>query len=161
MVRSRQSLEAEYIERMPKSRAQWERGKPVMPGGVMKGAFWFPPHPLYMDRASGCYLWDLDGNKYVDFANHHSVTILGHNHPAVVEALEKELERGLALGAPTTLEAEVAEEIISRIPGVDKVRYTNSSTESALHTARMVRALTGKPKIAKFEGRISREPGRP
>ena len=152
MVRSRESIEAEYVERTPASRAQWERGKRVMPGGVIKGAYWFPPHPLYMDRADGCYMWDLDGNRYVDFANHHSATILGHNHPAVVEAIEGELGRGIALGAPTTLEAEIAEEIVSRIPAVDKVRYANSATESALHTARMVRAITGKPKVAKFEG---------
>ena len=152
MVRSRESLEAEYVAATPKSRAQWERGKPVMPGGVIKGAYYFSPHPIYMDRADGCYMWDLDGRKYVDFANHHTSTILGHNHPAVVEALQKELERGWALGAPTTLEAELAEEIVERIPSVDKVRYTNSATESSLHTARMVRALTGKPKIAKFEG---------
>ena len=152
VVRSLQSIEAEYVERTPASRAQWERGKPVMPGGVIKGAYWFPPHPLYMDRADGCHMWDLDGNRYVDFANHHSATILGHNHPAVVEALEGELRRGIALGAPTTLEAEIAEEIVSRIPGVEKVRYANSATESALHTARMVRTITGKPKVAKFEG---------
>lgn len=152
MVRSRQSVESEYVRRTPKSRAQWQAGKPVMPGGVIKGAYWFPPHPTYMARAEGCYMWDLDDNKYVDFANHHSATILGHNHPDVVEAIEAELERGLALGAPTTLEAEIAEEIVSRVPGVDQVRYTNSATESALHTARMVRAIKGKPKIAKFEG---------
>ena len=152
MVKSRQSLEAEYAERTPKSRAQWERGRPVMPAGVIKSAYWFAPHPTYMDRGDGCYLWDLDGNKYVDFTNHHSATILGHNHPAVVEALRKELERGIALGGPTTLEAEIAEEIVSRIPGVEKVRYSNSATESAIHVARMVRTLTGKPKVAKFEG---------
>ena len=120
VVRSLQSIEAEYVERTPASRAQWERGRSVMPAGVIKGAFFFPPHPLYMDRADGCYMWDLDGNRYVDFANHHSSTILGHNHPAVVEALEGELRRGFALGAPTTLEAEIAEEIVSRIPGVDQ-----------------------------------------
>lgn len=152
MVKSRESLQAEYAERTPKSRAQWERGKPVMPGGVIKSAYWFAPHPTYMDRGDGCYLWDLDGNKYVDFTNHHSATILGHNHPAVVEALQKELERGVALGGPTTLEAEIAEEIVDRIPGVEKVRYSNSATESALHVARMVRTITGKPKLAKFEG---------
>ena len=152
MVRSRESLQAEYTQLTPKSRAQWERGKPVMPGGVIKGAHWYPPHPIYMDRADGCYMWDIDGREYVDFANHHTSMILGHNHPSVVEALRKELERGWALGGPTTLDTEVAEEIVARIPSVEKVRYTNSATESSLHTARMVRALTGKPKVAKFEG---------
>ena len=123
-----------------------------MPGGVIKSAYWFAPHPTYMDRGDGCYIWDIDGNKYADFTNHHTATILGHNHPAVMEALQKELERGMALSGPTTLEAEIAEELIERIPSVEKVRYTNSATESAIHIARMVRTLTGKPKLAKFEG---------
>ena len=152
MVRSKHSLEAEYLRLTPRSRAQWERGRPVMPGGVIKGAYWKSPHPTYVERADGCYLWDLDGRRYVDFSNHHSATILGHNHPAVVEALQRELERGLAFGAPTTLEAEIAEELVKRFPSIDKVRYMNSATETSIHTTRLVRAVTGKQKIAKFEG---------
>ena len=152
MVRSREALEEEYRRVTPMSRAQWERGKPVMPGGMIKGAYWVPPYPVYIDRAEGCYLWDLDGRRYVDFVNHHTATILGHSHPAVVEALSRELDRGIGIGAPTALEVEAAEEITKRIPSVDKVRFTNSGTESTLHATRLARAVTGKPKVAKFEG---------
>ena len=80
MVRSRDSLEAEFRRVTPRSRAQWERGKPTMPGGIIKGAYWSPPYPIYVERARECYMWDLDGRRYVDFANHHTAMILGHSH---------------------------------------------------------------------------------
>ncbi len=152
MTRSIQSLEEEYREKTPKSRSQWERGKPVMPGGVIKGAYLDSPYPHYVERAEGCYVWDIDGNRYVDFGNHHSAMLLGHSHPDVVAAIKQEVERGFGLGGPTTLEAEIAEEITARFPSIDKVRFANSGTESSLHVTRMVRAITGRPKIAKFEG---------
>lgn len=152
MTRSMKSLEAEYHKSTPKSRAQWERGNPVMPGGVIKGAYFNSPYPHYVERAEDCYVWDIDGNRYVDFGNHHSAMLLGHSHPDVVAAIKQEVERGLGMGGPTTLEAEIAEEITARFPSIDKVRFTNSGTESSLHVTRMVRAITGRPKIAKFEG---------
>ena len=123
-----------------------------MPAGVIKGAYWKSPHPIYMERAEGCYLWDLDGHRYVDFANHHTAMVLGHSPPSVIEAISKAVEQGLAFGAPSTIEAETAEEIVSRFPSIDKVRFTGSGTESSLHATRMVRAFTGRPKVAKFEG---------
>ena len=152
MVRTRESLEEEYRRLTPRSRAQWERGLPSMPGGVIKGAYWNPPYPIYVDRAQDCYVWDLDGRKYVDFENHHTASILGHSHPAVVEAMHEAVEQGFGLGGPTALEAEIAEELTSRFPSMDKVRFTNSGTESSIHVTRLVRAVSGKPKIAKFEG---------
>ena len=152
MVKSWEALEEKFRRATPASRAQWERGKPVMPGGMIKGAYWSRPYPVYVQRAQGCYLWDLDDRMYVDFANHHTTTVLGHDHPAVVEAIQGELAKGLAFGAPSTLEAEMAEEITTRLPSVEKVRFTNSGTEASLHATRIVRAATGRPKIAKFEG---------
>ncbi len=152
MTRSRESLEAEFHNAMPKSLAQWERGKPVMPGGVIKGAYLSKPFPIYIDRSDGCHLWDLDSHEYVDFASHHTAMLLGHNHPKVVEAMHHEIERGWALGGPTALEAEIAEEMVKRFPAVEKVRFTNSATESSLHLTRLARAVSGKPKVAKFEG---------
>lgn len=125
---------------------------PVMPGGVMKGAHFMPPNPVYVDHAEGCYLFDIDGNRYVDFANHHTAAILGHSPPAVTKALHEQVDRGIAFGAPTTFEKEVAEELVKRLPSVEKVRYTNSGTEASLNAARVVRAVTKKPLIAKFEG---------
>ena len=152
MVRSWQVLEDEYLLATPKSRAQWERGKPVMPGGMIRGGNWTSPYPVYMERAEGCYLWDLDGRRYVDFANHSTTLILGHNPAEVVEAIQSELDNGFVIGAPTKLEAEIAEELTKRFPSMDKVRYVNSGTEASLHATRLVRAATGKPKVAKFEG---------
>ena len=152
MVRTLESLHSEYKARTPRSMEQWERGKQTMPGGIIKGAYWKSPHPLYIDHASGCMLYDLDGNEYVDYANHHSATLLGHSHPDVVAAIHKELDRGIAFGNPTALEAEISEEIVARVPAIEKVRFSNSGTESSLHASRMIRAATGRRKIAKFEG---------
>ena len=152
MVRSKEVLEEEIRRVTARSLAQWDRGKPVMPGGVIKGAYWSAPHPIYVERAEGCYLWDLDGRRYVDFANHHTAMVLGHSHPTVVEAVQNALNRGLGFGGPTTLEVEIAEEIVKRFPSIEKVRFANSGTEALLHATRMVRAATGKPKVAKFEG---------
>ena len=151
-MRSLESLHQEYRRATPRSLAQWERGEPVMPGGVIKGAYWSSPYPIYVDRAQDCYLWDLDGRRYVDFSNHHTAVILGHSPPAVRDAIERELVRGIGLGAPTALEAEMAEELTRRIPSIEKVRFTNSGTEASLHATRVVRAVTGKPMVAKFEG---------
>lgn len=152
MVKSRQSLEEEFRRATPRSLAQWERGKAVMPGGVIKGAYWSPPYSIYVERAQDCYVWDLDGRRYLDFENHHTAMVLGHSHPAVVEAVRKQLEHGIGPGAPSTLEAEIAEEIVGRVPSVEKVRFANSGTEASLHATRLARAVTGRQKVAKFEG---------
>ena len=152
MPRPREVLEEEIRNATPRSLAQWERGKATMPGGVIKGAYAMVPHPIYIERAEDCYLWDIDGQRYVDFTNHHTAMVLGHSPPAVVEALNEAVASGLGFGAPSTLEAEMAEEIVERFPSIEKVRFTNSGTESSLHATRMARALTGRPKVAKFEG---------
>ena len=152
MVRSRRYLEEELTRVTPNSRSQWERGKQSMPGGVIKGAYWSPPHPIYMDRAEGCHMWDLDGRKYLDFEGHHTAMILGHNPKQVVDAVTNELGKGFGFGAPTSLEAEIAEEIISRVPSIEKIRFANSGTEASLHVTRLMRSVTGRHKIAKFEG---------
>ncbi len=152
MVRSLESLNEEYTAKNPKSQAQWERGRATMPAGVIKGAYMRSPFPFFVASSDGCHLTDIDGNVVVDFGSHHSAMILGHTHPDVTAALQAEIERGLGLGNPTELEAEISEEIVDRFPSIEKVRFTNSGTESSLHTARLIRAKTGKAKVAKFEG---------
>ena len=152
MPRPKEVLEEEIRRATPRSLAQWERGQATMPGGVIKGAYSMTPHPIYIERAEECYLWDIDGRRYVDFTNHHTAMVLGHSPPTVIEALNKAVASGLGFGAPSTLEAEMAEEIVKRFPSIEKVRFTNSGTESSLHATRMARALTGRPKVAKFEG---------
>ena len=152
MTKSRKSLIKDYEGKTPLSRSQWQKGLSFMPGGVIKGAYWSDPYPTYIAKAEGCYIWDIDNNQYVDFGNHHSAMILGHNDSVVVEAVEREIHRGFGLGGPIELELEISREIINRFPSVNKVRFCNSGTEAAIHVARMVRAITGRTKLAKFEG---------
>ena len=152
MPRPKEVLEEEIRRATPRSLAQWERGQATMPGGVIKGAYSMTPHPIYVERAEECYLWDIDGRRYVDFTNHHTAMVLGHSPPTVIEALNEAVASGLGFGAPSTLEAEMSEEIVKRFPSIEKVRFTNSGTESSLHATRMARAVTGRPKVAKFEG---------
>ena len=109
MPRSRAILEQTIKESTPRSIQQWKRGLKTMPGGVIKGAYFTNPHPVYVDKAEDCYLWDIDGNKYLDFTNHHTAMILGHSPPSVIQAINDAISQCLGLGAPSTLEAEVSE----------------------------------------------------
>jgi len=150
-VRQPDAISARYSHARPRSQAQFDRDRQVMPGGV-KGAYYHTPYPLTMDRGDGCYVWDVDGHRYVDFANHHTAQVLGHNHPAVTEAMATQLRRGLALGAPMGNEVELAEVMCGRVKSLARVRFCNSGTEATLHAIRLARGFTGRPKIAKFEG---------
>ena len=145
------TLEKKYTESSPRSRQLFERGTEVMPGAA-KGAYYHKPHPLTMERGEGCYLWDVDGRRFTDFVNHHTGQIVGHRHPAVMAAIEAQLAKGVVLGAPVGLEAEVAAAICRRVPSVESVRFCNSGTEATLHAIRLARGTTGRNMIAKFEG---------
>jgi len=120
--------------------------------GVAKGAYYYAPYPITIERAQGCHIYDLDGNQYVDFANHHTTQILGHNHPSIIRAVERQLERGIAVGAPMGNETALAEMLCQRVKSLDMVRFCNSGTEATLHAIRLAREYTGRHIIAKFEG---------
>ena len=145
------SIEDSYRAGSPKSRAYFERCSMTMPGGA-KGAYFYAPYPLTMERGEGCYLFDLDGRQFVDFACHHTAQILGHNHPAVIQAIEKQMKQGVALGAHAGVEAEIAETLCHRVKSLERIRFCNSGTEATLHAIRLARGFSGRPKIAKFEG---------
>ncbi len=144
-------LEESYCADSPRSQELFERARKVMPGGA-KGAYFHQPYPLTMERGEGCYLYDVEGQQYVDFANHHTVQVLGHNYPAVVEAVQKQMVRGIALGGPVGVETELCEEMCRRVASLDRIRFCNSGTEATLHAIRLARGFSGRPKIAKFEG---------
>ena len=144
-------LEERYRAGSPRSKELFERACKTMPGGV-KGGYFHPPYPLTMSRGDKCYLYDVEGRQFTDFANHHSAMILGHNHPAIVEAVQEQLTYGIALGAPTGIEAELSEEICRRVSSVNRIRFCNSGTEATLHAIRLARGFSGRNKIAKFEG---------
>lgn len=148
---SLESIETEYRRLTPTSRRMFEAGRAVN-AGASKGAYFFSPYPLTLRRAKGCELEDVDGRTYVDFSNHHTSQVLGHNHPAILDAVRTQLDAGIALGAPTGIETRMARLVCERVDSVDRIRFVNSGTEATLHAVRLARCFSGKSKIAKFEG---------
>jgi len=138
-----------------KSQAAFERAKRLIPGGVNSPARAFGAvggNPIFIDRAQGAYLYDVDGNRYVDYVGSWGPMILGHRHPAVVEAIAAALERGTSYGAPTEAESGLAQLIVDAVPSVEKVRLVNSGTEATASAIRLARGYTGRARIVKFAG---------
>jgi glutamate-1-semialdehyde 2,1-aminomutase len=135
---------------------QWhERAKKVVPGGVSSPVRAFRAvggHPLYFSRGSGAWVTDVDGNDYVDMVGSWGPMILGHAHPAVVAAVTDVVASSSSFGAPTMAETLLAEEIIDRVPAVERVRFVSSGTESVMTAIRLARAATGRDLIVKFAG---------
>ncbi|MBN2218255.1 MAG: glutamate-1-semialdehyde 2,1-aminomutase [Pirellulales bacterium] len=138
-----------------KSQAAFERARRLIPGGVNSPARAFGAvggNPIFFHRAEGAFLHDVDGNRYVDFVGSWGPMILGHRHPAVVEAVEAALARGTSFGAPTEAESELAQLIVDAVPSVEKVRLVNSGTEATASAIRLARGATGRARIVKFAG---------
>jgi glutamate-1-semialdehyde 2,1-aminomutase len=138
-----------------KSKSLFERAKQVIPGGVNSPVRAFRAvggNPLFMSHAKGAYLYDEDGNQFVDLINSWGPMILGHAHPVVQEAVIKALEGSSSFGAPTEREVEMAELICSLIPSIEQVRMVNSGTEATMAAIRVARGYTGRDKIIKMEG---------
>ncbi|GMU46548.1 MAG: glutamate-1-semialdehyde 2,1-aminomutase [Porticoccaceae bacterium] len=108
--------------------------------------------PVFFARAQGPWLEDVDGNRYLDYVQSWGPMILGHGHPAVLDAIRAQLERGLGFGAPTELETRMADTLCARVPGLEQVRMVNSGTEATMSAIRLARAATGRDRILKFEG---------
>ena len=135
--------------------ALFERAKQMSPGGVNSPVRAFKAvggTPRFVQRAQGAYLWDADGQRYIDYIGSWGPMILGHGHPAVLEAVQKAMLEGFSYGAPTEREIEMAEEIIKLVPSIEMVRLVSSGTEAAMSAIRLARGATGRNKIIKFEG---------
>jgi len=145
-------LIAEYVAANPRSRAAFERASTVLPGGFTHDARQFVPFLPYITHAHGGHKWDLDGHDYVDYVLGHGALILGHAHPALVEAVRRQVALGTHPGANHLLEVEWAERIRTLVPGAELVRFTNSGTEATLLALRIARAATGRPRVIKFQG---------
>ncbi|GAB6180536.1 glutamate-1-semialdehyde 2,1-aminomutase [Desulfotomaculum defluvii] len=138
-----------------KSQEMFEQAQRVIPGGVNSPVRAFKSvgmNPPFIARANGSRMWDMDGNEYIDYVCSWGPLILGHRHPAVLEAIQQCLERGTTYGAPTDLEVTLAEMVIEALPGVEMVRMVNSGTEATMSALRLARAYTKRNKIVKFEG---------
>ncbi|MBQ9068713.1 MAG: aminotransferase class III-fold pyridoxal phosphate-dependent enzyme, partial [Eggerthellaceae bacterium] len=140
---------------MATSTELFERAQCVIPGGVNSPVRAFRSvglDPRFIDHADGAYLFDVEGNRYIDYVDSWGPMILGHNHPAVREAVQAACERGLSFGAATDLEVEIAEFICETVPHVDMIRMVNSGTEAVMSAVRLARGFTGRDKIVKFAG---------
>jgi glutamate-1-semialdehyde 2,1-aminomutase len=138
-----------------KSKRLFRRARALIPGGVNSPVRAFKAvggNPLFIERAKGSKLYDVDGNAYIDYVLSWGPLIMGHAHPRVVAALKAAAERGTSYGAPTELEVKLAELLIKAYPSMDKVRLVNSGTEATMSAIRAARGFTGRDKIIKFEG---------
>lgn len=141
--------------RYQRSSALFQDAQKYIPGGVNSPVRAFKSVggiPIFMKRAKGAYLEDMDGNTYIDYINSWGPAIIGHSHPRVVQAVQQQAENGFSFGTPTELETEIACLITSRVPNIDQIRMVSSGTEACMSAIRLARGYTGRHKIIKFEG---------
>jgi len=143
------------LHNIDKSLALFDKAKSLMPGGVNSPVRAFKNingNPIFFEKAKGAYLFDADGNKYIDYIGSWGPMIMGHSHPKIVDAIKNQADLGTSYGAPTGLESDVASLIIQCIPSIEKIRMVNSGTEATMSAIRLARGYTNKDKIIKFDG---------
>jgi glutamate-1-semialdehyde 2,1-aminomutase len=133
----------------------FDRAVNLIPGGVnspVRACKSVGAEPIFIDRAEGCLIFDADGNRYIDYIGSWGPLILGHRHPAVMDAIVSVLDRGTSFGAPTDLEVQLAEKVIAAVPSVEMVRMVNSGTEATMSAVRLARGATQRDIVIKFDG---------
>src|SRR6202011_24463 len=140
---------------LPHSHALFQEAQTLLPGGVNSPVRAFRGvggEPVFIDHASGAYLYDVDGNRYLDYVQSWGPMLLGHAHPAAVQAVIEASQRGFSFGAPTEAESVLAQLVMDCVPSIELVRFVNSGTEATMTALRLARAFTGRHKIVKIEG---------
>jgi glutamate-1-semialdehyde 2,1-aminomutase len=143
--------EATFVGRMSQSIERWERAQRVMPGGVASSWASSRPVPVYVSHGLGGHVWDVDGHEYVDMHGGYGVNVVGHAHPAVVEAVQRRVALGTHFAQPTDDSIVVAEALTERF-GLPMWRFGNSGTEATMDAIHLMRAITGRQIIVKVEG---------
>ena len=141
--------------RYERSSALFAQAKQVIPGGVNSPVRAFKAvggTPIFIQKAKGAYLFDEDGNQYIDFISSWGPLILGHGYKPVLQAVQNQAKKGTSYGIPTELETNIAELALSMVPNIDKIRFVNSGTEACMSAVRLARGFTGREKIIKFSG---------
>jgi glutamate-1-semialdehyde 2,1-aminomutase len=141
-----------YCKKTAGSIALAKRARNIFPTGITHDARYIEPHGIYVTHADGSHKWDVDGNKYVDYPGGHGALLLGHNPPAVLEAVQTQLGKGMHYGASHELELEWGERVQQLIPCAESIRFNNSGTEATMLAMRLARANTGREKILRFQG---------
>ena len=147
-----QKILGTFREKTSKSMAHQEIAGRYLPGGDTRSATYFSPYPVYMERGRGCYLYDADGNQYLDMLGNYTSLIHGHALPTIVDAIREQAVNGTVFGAAGAVQYLHAEHLCSRIPAMDMIRYCNSGTEATLFVIRAARAYTGRDAIIKIDG---------
>jgi glutamate-1-semialdehyde 2,1-aminomutase len=145
---------AKYRAATPGSAAMYAKASRRLPAGVTSNVKFFPPYPVYLQKAHGAHVTDVDGREYIDYCLAFGPLIAGHGHPRVVDAVRAEMSRSgtLIFGGPGDLEYRLAERLAALVPSAEMVRFTSSGTEATLHATRLARGATGRSRIVKFEG---------
>lgn len=151
-LRTNSRIEAEYRARTRRSAELYAEACKVIPAGLTHDSRTLLPYPIYAARASGPRKWDVDGNEYVDYFGGHGALLLGHSHPAVIEAVTAQVPLGTHWGSSHELEVRWAELVNRLVPCAERVRFTASGTEATHLALRLARAFTGKPKVIRFVG---------
>src|SRR5512145_3326581 len=146
------TIEDRYRARTRRSAQLYEEACRVIPAGLTHDSRTTLPYPIYAARAAGPRKWDVDGNEYVDYFGGHGAMLLGHSHPAVIDAVKRQMDLGTHYGSSHELEVRWAELVCELIPSAEKVRFTASGTEASHMAIRLARAYTGKDKIVRFIG---------
>jgi len=138
-----------------RSQNDFDQARKLLPGGVNSPVRAFKSvggTPRFFDHASGAYVWDVDGNKYIDYVGSWGPMILGHAHPDVVKGVQETAELGMSFGAPCELEIDLARLVVDLVPSIDVVRFVNSGSEATMSALRLARGFTGRDKFIKFDG---------
>jgi len=141
-----------YLERTPRSAELYRRAGAVMPGGVSHNPRYFPPHPVYIRKAEGARIWDVDGNEYIDLWMGHYAHILGHRPEPIRKALREGIEEGTHWGVAQEIQVALAEEICDLFPAAEMMRFGVTGTEAAMYAVRLARGTTGRRTIIKVKG---------
>ncbi|MBY8999816.1 MAG: aminotransferase class III-fold pyridoxal phosphate-dependent enzyme [Candidatus Heimdallarchaeota archaeon] len=152
MGRIKEELVNQYESKTPISKKHFEEAKNWLPGGGTRNLAHFYPYPFFVVKGEGCYLYDVDGNEYIDVLNSMTVNIHGHAHPEIVKVLQKQASEGTAHAAPMELQYKLAKIICERTPSIEIMRFCNSGTEATMFAIRAAREYTKKDKIIKTEG---------
>lgn len=145
-------VEAAFVQRTPGSRRLHEQSRRLLPGGINRQIAYHQPYPLFAERGEGAWLYDVDGNAYLDALGNFTSLVLGHCHPRIAAAVAEQMVCGTAWAAGSALEHELAALIVERLPSVEQLRFTSSGTEATMMAVRAARAHTGRSLVAKFEG---------
>ncbi len=144
--------EEAYRSRTATSHSMNLKAREYLPGGDSRSTIYYTPYPMFFARGEGCYLYDADGNRFLDFTCNHTSLILGYGHPEVKRALREQIEMGTCFPGPTEPQIRLAQMICERTPSMERVRFANSGTEATMNAIRAARAFTGRTKVIKAEG---------